>query len=81
VVLNRFVKKLQTLLRRSTANYTYPHALISTVLQAAHQQIFFAMHLPSLTELSQMKENRFDKNNEFLEILVFNAIGVTEASA
>jgi hypothetical protein len=51
------------------------------VLQAAHQQIFFAMHLPSLTELSQMKENRFDKNNEFLEILVFNAIGVTEASA
>jgi AcrR family transcriptional regulator len=74
-------KKIADIVKEINPNYTYPHALISTVLQAAHQQIFFAMHLPSLTELSQMKENRFDKNNEFLEILVFNAIGVTEASA
>jgi AcrR family transcriptional regulator len=35
-------------------NPTYPfaHALTTTMLEAAHQQTFFAHHLPSLTEIS-----------------------------
>lgn len=31
--------------------YHYPRALASTMLEAAHQQSFFAHHLPSLTEV------------------------------
>lgn len=38
-------------------NYKYPHSLVSTVLEASHQQAFFALHLPSLTEVS-VKDNK-----------------------
>jgi AcrR family transcriptional regulator len=30
--------------------YAYPHALVSTLLEAARKQLFFAQHLPSLTD-------------------------------
>jgi AcrR family transcriptional regulator len=30
--------------------YPYPHALVSTLLEAARKQLFFAQHLPSLTD-------------------------------
>lgn len=33
--------------------YPYPHSIVTTIMEAAHQQTFFALHLPSLTEVSQ----------------------------
>ena len=30
--------------------YAYPHALVSTLLESARKQLFFAQHLPSLTD-------------------------------
>jgi len=32
-------------------SYAFPHSLISTVLMAAHHQLFFAEHLPTLSDL------------------------------
>jgi AcrR family transcriptional regulator len=55
--------------------YLYPHSLISTALEAANQQIFFANHLPSLTESSKA-EDVFAHNFQFLKSLVFDAIKV-----
>jgi AcrR family transcriptional regulator len=31
--------------------YAYPHALVSTLLESARKQLFFAQHLPSLTDV------------------------------
>ncbi|AII54399.1 TetR/AcrR family transcriptional regulator [Hymenobacter sp. APR13] len=31
--------------------YAYPHALVSTLLESARKQLFFARHLPSLTDV------------------------------
>ena len=53
-------------------DFPFPHALISTILEASHQQVFFARHLPSLTELD--KEDSFRQNFEFIRTLVFNSI-------
>lgn len=61
-----------TMVRAVNEDFEYPHALISTVLEVSHQQIFFANHLPSLTELSQ--EDAFSQNLEFVKQLVFNTI-------
>ena len=33
--------------------YEYPHALVSTLIEASHQQFFFASHLPALTEIKK----------------------------
>jgi AcrR family transcriptional regulator len=37
-------------------NYAHPHTLVSTMLDSAHQQPFFANHLPSLTEIRSQPE-------------------------
>jgi AcrR family transcriptional regulator len=37
-------------------NYAHPHTLVSTMLESAHQQPFFANHLPSLTEVQLLPE-------------------------
>jgi AcrR family transcriptional regulator len=53
-------------------DYPYSHALISTVLEAAHQQSYFARHLPSLTEVKA--NNNMADTAAFLEQIVFAAI-------
>lgn len=37
-------------------NYSYPHSLISTMIEATHNQRFFSEHLPQLTEIGKTKE-------------------------
>lgn len=46
--------------------YPYPHALVSTLLEAARKQLFFAQHLPSLTNAGPVVE--------FLEHLALAAL-------
>ncbi|MER2997607.1 TetR/AcrR family transcriptional regulator [Pontibacter populi] len=53
--------------------YPYPHALISTLLDSAHQQLFFAEHLPSLTEVKGGPQSR-DGITAFLKNLAFATI-------
>ena len=59
----------------STINpaYPYPHALVSTLLDTAHQQMFFAEHLPSLTEVKGGPQSR-EGITKFLKHLAFSAI-------
>ena len=37
-------------------NYPHSHTLVTTMLESAHQQPFFANHLPSLTEVHSMPD-------------------------
>lgn len=66
-------KKISSMVTEINPDYLYPNALISTVLEACNQQIFFAEHLPSLTESSQA-EDSFKSNFDFLKSLVFDSI-------
>lgn len=66
-------KEVADLIRLINPEYRYPHALISTILEASNQQLFFASHLPSLTELSNQPDP-FNANYQFLKNVVFNAI-------
>lgn len=54
--------------------YPFSHSLISTCLQAAHQQVFFAEHLPSLTDHKDAHEEVYSRNFEFIHSLVLKAI-------
>ncbi len=55
-------------------SYKYPHSLVSTCMQAAHQQVFYAEHLPSLSDHHSEKDQVYEENNKFLNHLVFHAI-------
>ncbi|MEQ9426305.1 MAG: TetR/AcrR family transcriptional regulator [Cyclobacteriaceae bacterium] len=66
-------KRIASYISEMRPNYQYPHSLVSTVLEAAHQQLFFAKHLPSLTEVNENSSSH-DQNFEFLRHLVFKTI-------
>ncbi|MFT2007266.1 TetR/AcrR family transcriptional regulator [Pontibacter sp. 13R65] len=69
----RLCDRLAHMVQDINPGYPYPHALMSTVLEAAHQQIFFAHHLPSLTEICGAKHIE-GETSVFLKHLVFSAI-------
>lgn len=53
--------------------YRYPHALVSTLLEASRKQLFFAQHLPGLTD--NQDEQAIEANiYSFLEGLAFGAL-------
>jgi len=53
--------------------FTYPRALATTVIEAAHQQIFFAEHLPGLTEV-RVQANDKSEIVAFLKDLVLRCL-------
>jgi len=67
-------KKIASYVIEINPKYKYPHALVSTMLESAHQQLFFAKHLPSLTELSKSTNDINKKNIDFLTQMVLNNI-------
>ena len=67
-------KKIADIVKEINPQFKFPHSLISTVLQASHEQVFYSQHLPSLTELDGTKTNLNQENYEFLRTLVTSAI-------
>ena len=67
-------KKIAEFVLEINSNFSNSRSLISTVIQASHQQLFYAEHLPSLTDLTYEDENLHQLNEQFLQTLVFKAI-------
>jgi AcrR family transcriptional regulator len=64
--------RIAGLLSAYNPNYPYPHSLSSTLIEMAHYQYFFMMHLPSLTDFKEDK--RIENIIAFLEHLVFSSL-------
>jgi len=64
------VQRVSSIVLEIKPNYKYPHMLISTVIEGAHQQNYFAEHLPKLTDTS--KDN--DAISIFYKEMVFNLL-------
>lgn len=64
------VEKIGDVILEINPDYKYPHMLISTIVEGAHHQRFFADHLPRLTDTHQGEDSivTFSINT------VFNAI-------
>ncbi|MEY4931004.1 MAG: hypothetical protein RI909_1728 [Bacteroidota bacterium] len=54
-------------------DYPYPNSLVSTLLLTAKQQVFFAEHLPSLTNLKKNDSSQTELEC-FLENMLFKSI-------
>ena len=74
--IKRLCRRLAQMVLEVNPAYKYPHALISTVMEAAHQQMYFARHLPSLTEIKDAQHPE-EETKHFLEHLLFSAIEST----
>lgn len=69
-VYKRVVQRVSDMVLELNPGFEFPHMLISTVIEGAHQQRHFAQHLPSLTDVEQGKDNI----SEFYNQLVFKVI-------
>lgn len=62
------VQRVSDIVLEISPTFKYPHMLISTVIEGAHQQKYFAEHLPALTDTT--KEN--NSTTTFYTELVLN---------
>lgn len=62
------VKRVGDIILEISPTYQYPHMLVSTIIEGAHQQKYFAEHLPSLTDVTKEKNSI----TNFYKELVFN---------
>ncbi len=53
--------------------FKFPRSLSSTCLEAAHQQLFFAEHLPRLSDLKKGNDLR-EQNFKYVSTIIFNSL-------
>jgi AcrR family transcriptional regulator len=78
--LKSLCKKIAGWIIEVNPTYEFPNALVSTLLLTAKQQMFFADHLPSLTNLNK-GETRYAELEHYLVSLLFNSIKPTSYHA
>jgi len=64
----KVVKRVSDLVLEIAPNFKFPHMLISTVIEGAHQQKYFSEHLPALTDTTK----DINDISKFYTDLVFN---------
>ncbi|MDY8134738.1 TetR/AcrR family transcriptional regulator [Aquimarina sp. 2201CG5-10] len=69
-VYKRVVQRVSDIVTEINPTFEFPHMLISTVIEGAHQQRYFSEHLPSLTDVEKGKDNIV----KFYTDLVFKVI-------
>ena len=69
----RLCKKIADLILTLNPEYPYATGLVSMLIEAANHQAFFALHLPSLTNLKKNENYTVDVIN-FLEQILFASI-------
>ncbi len=51
ITYKQFVERISEFVLEINPAYKYPHMLISTIIESAHHQRYFAAHLPRLTDV------------------------------
>jgi len=73
-VYKRVVKRVSNMILELNPKYKYPNMLISTMIEGAFTQRFFAEHLPALTNV----EKGVDNVTKFYKELVFSMINLPD---
>lgn len=67
-------KKIAALIVEISPAYPYPHSLANTLVLTANHQLYYAHHLPSLTDIKFESKNKYEELAAFLEHLVLSTI-------
>lgn len=57
--------RISDIITQINTSYEFPHALSTTIIEAAHNQIFFAQHLPRLTDF-KIQDDDYSPLEKFL---------------
>jgi len=67
-------KKIACLIKGVSPDYQNPHSLASTILLVVKHQLYYAKHLPTLSDIKHDTTTEHKGLMQFLENLVFNTI-------
>ena len=70
----KLAAKVSDVILEITPEFPYPHALASNLFEMANNHIYFAEHLPRLTDVI-VKQDDFDEVEEMLEYFAFTLLG------
>ncbi len=68
----RLINRISETVVEIEPNFKHPHTMVTTILEGAHLQSYFSVHLPSLTDCSQ---NSGDET-EFFTQMAFSLLNV-----
>ena len=66
----RLCERLGNLISEVNKDYDYPNSLASTLIESIHHQLFFAGHIPSLSDI----QGKSKKLSTFIEEIVFSTL-------
>lgn len=67
-------KKVASIVREINPRYPHPHSLVSTVMLSATHQLYYAQHLPSLTDFKAESKQKHEKLVDFLESIILKTL-------
>lgn len=67
-------KRIATVVREISPGYAHAHTLASTVMLSVNHQLYYALHLPSLTDIKGDPKTHHGHLYSFCESLMFNAL-------
>lgn len=65
--------KISEVIKEYNPNYKYPKSLSSTLIEASHQQQFFSINLPRLTD--NKSKNNVEFTSQFIQDMLFRVLG------
>jgi AcrR family transcriptional regulator len=66
-------EQISEVIREYNPNYKYPKSLSTTLIEASHQQQFFSINLPRLTDNRSKKDAEF--TSQFIQDMLFRVLG------
>ena len=72
------IQKVADVIHEIDPKFKYPHSFATSLFEMANNQIFFAQHLPKLTDIKVKNEN-FDEVVELLQFYKMKMLGCNEA--
>lgn len=73
----KLTQKVASVIAEIKPDFPYPNALASNLFEMANNHIYFAQHLPKLTDV-HVEDNNFDEVEEMLKYFAFNLLGAKE---
>jgi AcrR family transcriptional regulator len=67
-------RKVAAIVHEVNPNFEFPNALVSTIMITLKHQLYYAEHLPSLTDIKYDPKKHHQKLNQFLEMIVFKSL-------
>ena len=71
----RLSEKVADVISAINPDFPYPHALASNLFEMANNHIYFAEHLPRLTDV-HVQEDNYDEVEKMLRYFAFNLLGL-----